>query len=108
MTTLDTSALGRPNKAPNLTNLTVGKRMADMPDGRYKARITEINERQFFKGKRSLEFCFEIVEGEYHGVTLRGFMNAHYEVLYLIHKAVQMVCCRCRVRTRGRRISRFK
>ena len=77
---LNVSGLSKPNKAPKISDLTVGKRTVEIPEGRYRARITEIQDHQYFSNKkRSFEFYFEIAEGEHQGVVLRGFMNAHYE-----------------------------
>lgn len=57
----------------------IGRKTILLSEGTYSAVITSIKKITNFK-RPALEFIFEIVEGEYKGVELRGFCNADYEV----------------------------
>lgn len=59
--------------------IKVGERLPTIPPGQYLAKVTEIVPTMFLNKRKTLEFRFEIVDGPYRGVRIRGFVNAHYE-----------------------------
>jgi hypothetical protein len=56
----------------------VGLRAQVVPPGAHRARVTQIKEGEFFK-RRTIEFVFELVDGEHKGVQVRGFLNGDYD-----------------------------
>ena len=57
----------------------IGKRQTAIPEGEYPVKVTSIKEGTFVGKRKTLEFQFEVVGGEFAGSFIRGFVNAHYE-----------------------------
>ncbi len=60
-------------------DFTIGTRQTKIPPGEYSAKVIEIKTDTFIGKRKSLQFTFEIMEGEFRGTQLRGWLNAHYE-----------------------------
>lgn len=60
-------------------DFTIGTRQTKIPPGDYSARVVEVKEGTFIGKRKSLQFAFEIADGDYQGTQLRGWVNAHYE-----------------------------
>ena len=59
--------------------IRLGDRHQFIPPGEYRAKITDIREGTFVGKRKSLEFMFELLDGEHVGKTARGYVNAHYD-----------------------------
>ena len=57
----------------------IGSCLAHVPPGQYKVKVVDIHQTKYMNKRPTLEFEFEIVDCEYRGTKIRGFVNADYE-----------------------------
>lgn len=69
---------GSREKPPSL-KIKVGSPRSWIPPGKCHVTVKNIEKTRPFKDKWAFQFTFEVSDGEYHGVQLRGFCNANYE-----------------------------
>lgn len=70
--------IGRTQKDPAM-KIKCGQRHQAVPPGEYRVKVTDIREGTFVGKRRSIEFIFEISDGEHFGKSIRGYANAHYD-----------------------------